>query len=153
MEVYSETTGKFELITASSDKYFRPTYPGLHQLPGGQIFFAPVGFRTSGEGLAACAGNEDSAYFDFAGPLSGTWTDTGRNDRTKGMSVLLLSRTDPFVQVLTVGGGDNDTAKTYTMINLSTLNPEWDAGDLQMEMVETEVKPRVHPNYILRSDL
>ncbi len=153
MEVYFESSGKFELVTTPSDKYFRPTYPGLHQLPGGEIFFAPVGFRTSGESLAACAGNEDSGYFDFTGTLAGAWTDTGPNDRTKGMSVQLLSCTYPFVQVLTVGGGNTATAKTYRLIDLSTLNPQWDDPvDLPIEMGETEIKPRIHPNLVLLPD-
>ncbi|MCZ6528423.1 MAG: DUF1929 domain-containing protein [Candidatus Dadabacteria bacterium] len=153
MEIYSEVAGKFDLVTTSSDKFFRPTYPGLHLLPGGEMFFAPVGFKSSGESTGTCPGNEDSAYFDFTGSLSGTWTDTGANDRTKGMSLLLLSCTYPFVQVLTVGGGDSNTAKTYQMINLSTLNPAWDAAlDLPIELGETEVKPRIHPNLVLLPD-
>lgn len=153
MEIYSESTGKFEYVTTPDDKYFYPTYPGLHPLPGGEIFYAPVGFRTSGESLGACAANEDSAYLDLTGIFSGVWTDLGPNDRTKGMSVLLLSDTYPYVRVLTVGGGDTNTAKTYQMINLSTLTPTWDAPvALPIESGETQVKPMIHPNLVLLPD-
>lgn len=153
MEIYSEQTGKFDLVTTSADKYHRPTYPGLHLLPGGEIFFAPVGFKSSGETPGACPGNEDSAYFDFTGWLTGTWTDIGPNDRTKGMSVLLLSCSYPFVQVMTVGGGDSASTETYRMINLSTLTPAWDPPlPLPKDVGGTEGQARIHPNLVLLPD-
>ena len=153
MEIYSEQSGKFELVTTPDDKYHRPTYPGLHLLPGGEIFFVPVGFKSGGESTAACALNEESAYFDFSGAFSGAWTDTGPNDRTKGMSVQLLSNSYPFVQVMAVGGGEFATTQTYRMINLSTLSPSWDAAvTLPTESGAPEPISLVHPNLVLLPD-
>ena len=80
-----------------------------------------MGFKSSGESTGTCPGNEDSAYFEFTGSLTGEWTDTGPNDRTKGMSVLLLRSTYPFVQVMTVGGGeakDRNISSPSTAIGL-----------------------------------
>lgn len=153
MEVFSEQSGKFELLTTPADKYHRPTYPGLHLLPGGEVFYAPVGFKSSGESTGACPGNEDSAYFEFTGTLTGEWSDIGPNDRTKGMSVELLSNTYPFVQVMTVGGGDLATTRTHQTINLSSLSPVWDAP-LSNPTVSGEPEPVswVHPNLVLLPD-
>ena len=153
MEVYSEQSGEFQLVTTPEDKYHRPTYPGLHLLPGGEIFFAPVGFRTSGESTGAYDLNEDSAFFDFTGAFTGEWTDIGPNDRTKGMSVQLLSNTFPFVQVMTAGGGDFETSRTYQMIDLSAMNPSWDAAvTLPTERGGTDPISLVHPNLVLLPD-
>ena len=50
MEMYSETTDAFSPVTVSGpiDKAFPQTYPGLHALPSGVIFYAPVGFEDCG---------------------------------------------------------------------------------------------------------
>ncbi|MFV2015245.1 MAG: galactose oxidase-like domain-containing protein, partial [Candidatus Heimdallarchaeota archaeon] len=154
IEIYSENTGKFEYLYTNQDRYFRPTYPGLHPLPGGEVFFAPVGFATSGESSFACAGNQGSALLHITGSTTGTWTaHGGKNDRTKGMSVLLMNDTPPFVQVLTVGGGDNSTNNTFQLIDLSTLNGPWDAKiSLPSDPVTGEIVPRVHPNLVLLPD-
>src|SRR3546814_10971260 len=78
-----------------------------------------------------------SAYFELGSaspPVTGAWTDVGTQDaaaeqaidRVKGMSVLLLQPSYPYVQVMVVGGGqDPESATTFQMINLSTLNPKW----------------------------
>lgn len=152
MEVYSEATRSFEVVTTAADKFFRPTYPGLHLLPGGGVFFAPVGFKDNREAPGGCPGNEESAIFEFTGVGTGSWTNVGANDRTKGMSALLLSDTNPFVQVITVGGG-NHTNKTYRLINLSMSSSEWGsdqepgiAGD------EPSPEPWIHPNVVLLPD-
>ncbi len=157
MEIYSESSGTFTSITTSGDKFFRPTYPGLHLLPGGEIFFAPVGFRNYGpSGAGDCAGNEPSAYFDFnpTDSMAGSWTDIGgANDRTKGMSVLLLSPTYPFAQVMTVGGGNLNKSRTYESINLSTLSPSWSASE-SLPMAPGQIQPtsRVNVNLVLLPD-
>jgi len=154
MEVFTEASGSFDLITTPADMYHNATYPGLHILPDGEIFFAPVGFRSSGESAASYAGNEDSAYFDFTGTLTGEWTSGGgANDRTKGMSVLLLSQCYPFVQVMTVGGGDMATTRTNRNINLSALSPVWDAP-LSNPTAPGADNPVswIHPNLVLLPD-
>lgn len=156
MEIYSEVAGTFTPVTASPDKLFRPTYPGLHLLPGGEIFFAPVGFANSGESPGDDPTNEVSAYFQFSGTapaISGNWTNLGANDRTKGMSVLLLSTSYPFVRVLTVGGGNATRATTYRLINLSTLSPTWGA-EIPLPTAPGQMQPttRIHPNLVLLPD-
>lgn len=155
MEIYSESTGKFSKVTTGGDKYFFPTYPGLHLLPGGEIFYAPVGFRSGGSAADDCAWNESSAYFDFdpVNSLAGTWTSLGANDRTKGMSVLLLSPTYPFAQVMTVGGGNLAKSRTYQIINLSTLSPVWGPQvNLPIAPMQPEPTSRVNVNLVLLPD-
>ena len=94
LEIYEEATGTFTLVTANGpDRAFWPWYPGLHLLPGGEIFFAPVGFASGGSAPNDFPGNRTLRdwEFDNANNLKGRWTDLDPNDRTKGMSVLLLS--------------------------------------------------------------
>lgn len=148
MEIYSESSGTFSLVTANGgDRAFAQLYPGLHLLPGGEIFYAPVGFGS--------AANEPSGYFDFdpINNLAGAWTNLGLNDRTKGMSVLLLSPTYPFAQVMTVGGGGQARSRTYQIINLSTLSPAW-GPDLNLPMASGQTEPtsRVNVNVVLLPD-
>jgi hypothetical protein len=153
MEIYSEATGTYSNVSTPADKQFVPTYPGLHLLPGGEIFFAPVGFRESMEMPADDLTNEPSAYFTFAAANSGQWTNLGANDRTKGMSVLLLDASYPFVRVLTVGGGNATRATTYRLINLSTLSPAWGA-EIPLPTAPGQMGPTtlIHPNLVLLPD-
>ena len=78
-----------------------------------------------------------SGYFEFhstAPPIKASWTNIGTQDtaaedtidRVKGMTVLLLQPTYPFVQAMVIGGGkDPESATTFQMINLSTIAPKW----------------------------
>lgn len=152
MEIYDESTGRFEHVTTPTDKYFRPTYPGLHLLPNHQMFFAPVGFRDNSELAGSCAGNESSSLLSISG-LNGTWTDVGAKDRTKGMSVILLSCTAPSAQVMIVGGGDATASSTYTKIDLSSPTTVW-GSDLQLPLKSGQAQPtqRIHPNVVLLPD-
>jgi len=148
MEIYSEASGTFSLVTANGgDKAFAQLYPGLHLLPGGEIFYAPVGFGS--------AAGEVSGYFDFdsVNNLAGTWTNLGPNDRNKGMSALLLSPTYPFAQVMAVGGGGPARSSTYQIINLSTLSPAW-GPDLNLPKTPGQAQPtsRVNVNVVLLPD-
>lgn len=148
MEIYSETTDSFAPVSASGpvgEKVGPQTYPGLHMLPGGEIFYAPVGFGDCSQTAAPYAATEPSGYFVFNGATAGSWTDTGANVRTKGMSVLLLQSTYPFVRVLVVGGGDAAQSATAQLINLSTLSPSWDAAFPLLQA-------RVHPSVVLLPD-
>jgi hypothetical protein len=148
MEVYSETTDSFTLVATSGavgEKTGPQTYPGMHMLPGGEIFYAPVGFGDCGQNAAPYGATEDSGFFVFTGPAAGTWTNTGANIRTKGMSVLLLQPTYPFVRVLVVGGGTAAQSATAQLINLSTLTPSWGATFPLLHA-------RVHPNAVLLPD-
>jgi hypothetical protein len=156
MEIYDETSGTYSLVTATGgNRAFSALYPGLHLLPGGEIFFAPVGFRSGGSSPGDYTANEPSGYFDFhpTNNLAGTWTSLGSNDRTKGMSVLLLSPTYPFVQVMTVGGGNLNRSRTYQIINLSNLSPAW-GPELNLPMAPGQTTPasRVNVNLVLLPD-
>lgn len=154
MEIYSEASGTFSLVTAAGgDRAFSALYPGLHLLPGGEIFFAPVGFRSGGSTPGDYASNEPSGYFDFSGSLTGAWTSLGPNDRTKGMSALLLSPTFPYAQVMTVGGGNLNRSRTYQLINLSTLSPSW-GPEVNLPMASGQAQPssRVNVNVVLLPD-
>ena len=156
MEVYEEETGTFTLITANGpDRAFRPRYPGLHLLPGGEIFFAPVGFASGGSAPNDFPGNEPSGYWEFDNTdnLKGQWTDLDPNDRTKGMSVLLLSPTYPFAQVMVIGGGNLNKSRTFQIINLSNLSPEWQpAMSFPMAPGQTQPTSRLNPNPVLLPD-
>lgn len=156
MEIYEEATGTFSLVTATGgDRLFSALYPGLHLLPGSEIFFAPVGFRSGGSAPGDYAANEPSGYFEFDNVVNtqGAWTNVGPNDRTKGMSVLLLSPTFPYAQVLIVGGGNLARSRTYQIINLSHLSPEWQPeANLPLAAGQAEPTARLNPNPVLLPD-
>jgi hypothetical protein len=148
MEIYSETTDSFTQVTASGlvgEKRFEQTYPGLHLLPGGEIFYAAVGFGNCSQSASVDPDTDPTGYFVFGGTAAGAWTNTGADARTKGMSVLLLQPTYPFVQVLVVGGGTAAQSATARLINLSTLSPAWGEPFPLLEA-------RVHPNAVLLPD-
>lgn len=132
MEVYSEATNAFLPITVNGPitKYFHQTYPGLHMLPGGEIFYAPTGFASCSTGIPGGYADGPAAWFTFDAPMgatSGHWTEVAGAtiDRAKGMSVLLLQPSYPFVRVTVIGGGPVGTNSTAQTINLSTLSPTW----------------------------
>ena len=129
MEIYNEATDNFSPVTVSGPitHSFPQTYPSLHLLPGGEVFYVPTGFGNCGTGSVYSL-SDPSAYFTFSGALDGSWTNVGAGmNRTKGMSALLLQPTYPFVRVIVVGGGDTGTSPTAQVINLSTLSPSWGA--------------------------
>jgi Galactose oxidase-like, Early set domain len=148
MEIYSETSDTFSQVTVTGpvgEKVFDQTYPGLHLLPGGEIFYSPTGFGDCSQSANPFAGTEPSGYFVFDTSLSGSWHDIGPLVRTKGMSALLLSPTYPFVRVLVVGGGTAAQSAQAQLINLSTLVPSWGAPFQLLE-------GRIHPNVVLLPD-
>lgn len=128
MDVYDETTDSFSEVTGD-DRPFPNTYPSLHLLPNHAIFYGRTGWGTAGPGGFATVDNQ-SAYFTLSGN-SGSWNNiapSGAN-RAKGMSVMLLSNTPPYVKVMVLGGVDNATNNTYQTIDVSTLSPStaWSA--------------------------
>jgi hypothetical protein len=145
MEMYMETSDRFELVwgpagtnDTSAEHSFPQIYPGLNLLPGGEVFYTPTGWHSGGcSGAADYAAAKPSGFFEFLStspPVKASWTDIGTQDaaaedaidRVKGMAVLLVQPTYPFVQVMVVGGGeDPESASTFQMINLSTLVPKW----------------------------
>jgi hypothetical protein len=145
MEMYMETSDRFELVwgpggmgDTSANRSFPQIYPGMHLLPGGEVLYTPTGWHSGGcSGAADFPAAKPSGFCDFQStspPVKATWTNIGTQDaaaeaaidRVKGMSVLLVQPSYPFVQVMIVGGGkDPESATTYQMINLSMILPKW----------------------------
>ena len=150
MEIYSPVTDTFSLVTTSGpagEKTGPQTYPGMHLLPGGEIFYAPVGFGDCGQTANPYAATDDSGVFTLSTPgaVAGSWINTGANVRTKGMSALLLQSTYPYVQVLVVGGGTLAQTGKARLINLSAMTPAW-GPEFNL------LHPRIHPNVVLLPD-
>lgn len=145
LEMYMETSDRFEMVwgpggtgDTSANHSFPQIYPGMNLLPGGEVFYTPTGWHSGGcTGAAEFPAAKPSGYFEFhstAPPIKASWTNIGTQDaaaedaidRVKGMTVLLLQPTYPFVQAMVVGGGkDPESATTFQMINLSTIAPKW----------------------------
>ena len=133
MEIYDETTDSFREITGDA-KGFPALYPGLHLLPNHSVFYSRTGWGSAGGGGGPFTGDDQSSFFSLTGPDSGVWTDIApvgsRPDRTKGMSVMLLSSTPPYVRILVVGGADATNNDTYEIMDATTLSPasNWSAA-------------------------
>ncbi len=145
MEVYMETSDRFEKVwgpggvnDTSAEHSFPQIYPGMHLLPAGEVFYTPTGWHSGGcSGAADYPDAKPSGYYDFQSmspPIKATWTNVGTTDpaadsaidRVKGMAVILVQPSYPFVQMMVVGGGsDPESATSYQLINLSALNPKW----------------------------
>ena len=121
MELYSEATNTFTAV-GGDDRGFPNLYPGLHLLPSHNVFFSRTGWGSAGAG-GSPFNDQTSAYFSFTGPTSGAWTDiqAAAANRTKGMSVLLLSSTPPYVRVMVIGGVGGDQG-TYELIDVTSLS-------------------------------
>jgi hypothetical protein len=134
MDIYDEATDTFSEITSGDNKAFPNLYPGLHLLPNHVIFYSRTGWGSAGPGGGPFTGDEQSAYFTLTGNSTGIWNNIAPPppsipDRTKGMSVLLLSNTPPYARVLALGGADSTTNNMYDIIDVSALSPllNWDA--------------------------
>jgi Galactose oxidase-like, Early set domain len=130
-EIYDELTDSFTAIAGpQSRRSFPQLYPGLHLLPGGEIFYTRTGFGSFGQGPGGGDPTLTSAYFRFTGLTSGEWVELADimeyTDRVRGMSVLLLDRCHPTARVLVVGGTAAPGSETAETIELSTLTPTWD---------------------------
>lgn len=123
MDIYDEATDTFSEVTSGDNRGFPNLYPGLHLLPNHAIFYSRTGWGSAGPGGSATADNQ-SAYFSFSGPNAGTWNNisTAMTNRAKGMSVMLLSNTAPYVRIMVMGGVDNSTNNTYETIDASILS-------------------------------
>jgi len=147
MEIYEGSTDSFSIVTiaAGNQKYFYQTYPGLNLLPRGEIFYTPVGFGDCRQVANPFGQTEPSGYFKFSGPNSGQWFNTGVNIRTKGMQVILLETSEPFVRILVVGGGDSAQSQTAQTISPVMPSPSWSPSIPLLEA-------RIHPNAVLLPD-
>jgi hypothetical protein len=136
MELFDEYSETFQPITGD-DMIFPNLYPGLHILPQGRIFYSRTGFGTAGAGPGGTAIDDPTvspnflegkrpAYFTFnAAYTGGTWQKITQSpvNRVKGMSVMLLRSTAPYVRILVLGGVDNLTNDTYEIFDASILTP------------------------------
>jgi Galactose oxidase-like, Early set domain len=144
MEIYSESSGRFMDVTTQNDKTFPALYPGLHLLPGGEVFFSGTGWR----------GNiEQSAYIDLFAAGVPDWNDVGVVDRVDGMSVQILSPDYPFVRVMVIGGRIPGKSTSYQTINLSTLSPSWQPDTLlPIASGEASITERTNVNVVVLPD-
>lgn len=131
-EIYDEYSDSFTLLTGpAATRAFPQLYPGLHLLPGGEVFYSRTGFGASGPGPGG-AGDPvpTAAYFQYVAPSSGAWTEIADvmeyPDRVRGMSVLLLGCDPHQARVLVVGGTSAPGSETAQIINLSALTPTWE---------------------------
>ncbi len=130
MEIYDEASDSFTAVTGD-DKPFPSLYPGLHLLPNHSVFYSRTGWGSAGAGGGPLGGDDQSAYFTPTGPNTGVWNSIApvtpaMPDRTKGMSVMLLSSTPPYVRILVVGGADSSSNHTYEIIDATSLSPATD---------------------------
>jgi hypothetical protein len=127
MEIYDEATDTFREVTSGDVKPFPNLYPGLHLLPNNSVFYSRTGWASAGPGGGPFLGDDQSAYFMLTGASTGAKNDIGpvtpsMPDRTKGMSVLLLSDTAPSVRIMVLGGSDSSNNNTYELIDGSSLS-------------------------------
>ena len=129
MEIYDEATDRFHEVTSGDTKPFPSLYPGLHLLPNSAIFYSRTGWDSPGPGGGPVPGDDQSSYFSLTGGTdTGVWHDIApvapsMPDRTKGMSVMLLSNTPPYVRIMVVGGADGATNASYEVFDATTLSP------------------------------
>lgn len=135
MEIYDEASDSFREVTLGDDKPFPSLYPGLHLLPNHGIFYSRTGWASPGPNGGPFHGDDQSAYFILSGAQTGAWNPIApaapsMPDRTKGMSVMLLSNVAPYVRVLVVGGADPSTNNTYELLDATALSPatNWSAA-------------------------
>jgi hypothetical protein len=130
-EVYDELSDSFTLLSGPDVvRDFPQLYPGLHLLPGGEIFYTRTGFGSAGAGPGGFGDpNPTNAYCRVDPPGDGKWVELESTmefpDRVRGMSVLLLDPCEPSVRALVIGGGTVPGNETAEMLTLSTLNPAW----------------------------
>ena len=127
MEVYDEATDSFREVTFGDTKTFPNLYPGLHLLPDDSVFYSRTGWASAGPGGGPFPGDDQSAHFVFTGASTGVWNDIAlatpsMPDRTKGMSVLLLSDKAPRVRIMVLGGSDSSNNNSYEVIDATSLS-------------------------------
>jgi hypothetical protein len=121
MDIYDEATDTFSTATGD-DRNFPNLYPGLHLLPSHSVFFSRTGWGDAGTG-GSPTNDPQSAYFSFSGPNAGAWNNiqNASANRTKGMSVLLLSSSPPYVRIMVIGGVGGDRG-TYEIADVTSLS-------------------------------
>lgn len=121
MDIYDESTDSFSTVTGD-DNDFPNLYPGLHLLPSHSIFYSRTGWGNAGTGGTA-TNDPQSEYFSFSASNAGAWNNiqNASANRTKGMSVLLLSSSPPYVRIMVIGGVGGDRS-TYEIADVTSLS-------------------------------
>ena len=121
MDIYSEASNSFFPITGDT-RTFPNLYPGLHLLPNHAIFYSRTGWGNAGLGGSA-PNDSPSGYFTVTGTGSGVWAGIGASgtNRTKGMSVMILANTPPYVRVMVIGGVGGDQS-SYEIADVTALS-------------------------------
>jgi Domain of unknown function (DUF1929) len=127
MEIYDEATDSFREVTSGDVKPFPNLYPGLHLLPDNSVFYSRTGWASAEAGGGPFGGDDQSASFVLTGASTGVWNDIApvtpsMPDRTKGMSVILLGDTAPYVRIMVLGGSHALTNDSYEIIDASSLS-------------------------------
>jgi hypothetical protein len=140
MEIYDEASDTFREVTSGDVKPFPNLYPGLHLLPNNSVFYSRTGWGSAERErlwpLQALGGSDDqSAYFVFTGSDTGAWNSIApvlpsMPDRTKGMSVMLLSDTAASVRIMVLGGSDSSNNNSYEIVDATSPSSatNWDAS-------------------------
>ena len=121
MDIYDEASNTFSTATGD-DRSFPNLYPGLHLLPSHSIFYSRTGWGNAGTGGTA-TNDPQSEYFSFSASNAGAWNNiqNASANRTKGMSVLLLSSSPPYVRIMVIGGVGGDRG-TYEIADVTSLS-------------------------------
>lgn len=121
MDIYDEASDTFSTATGD-DRGFPNLYPGLHLLPNHSVFYTRTGWGNAGTGGSA-TNDPQSEYFSFSAPNAGAWNNiqNASANRTKGMSVLLLSSSPPYVRIMVIGGVGGDRG-TYEIADVTSLS-------------------------------
>ncbi len=152
-EIYNHSTESFSMVVVDNDRLFPQTYPGLHLLPGREVFYSRTGFGTSSGTAASPHLDPDptAALFRQSGVSPTGWTSVDApeyTDRTKGMSVPIYRKCAPngwSVDILVAGGNDGGALTTAERIDTSAATPIWGTpmplGTLQRRNVNLVLLP------------
>lgn len=154
LEVYNEATDAFTIV-AGGQRILPETYPGLHLLPTGKLFYTLTGF-----GHFTYENSTTAAYFTFdnlENPFSGQWTTMtsplNYPDRTEGMSVQVLTPAaipeEYTARVIVFGGGSPNTAgrQKVEAIDTASLTPS-----TPWTLLPNMAVPRFHASTVLLPD-
>ncbi|MCH8806774.1 MAG: DUF1929 domain-containing protein [Planctomycetes bacterium] len=121
MDIYNEATDAFSTATGD-DRGFPNLYPGMHLLPSHSVFYTRTGWGNAGTG-GSPTNDPQASYFSFTGTNAGAWNNiqNASANRTKGMSVMILSSSPPYVRIMVIGGVGGDRG-TYEIADVTSLS-------------------------------
>jgi hypothetical protein len=147
-EIYSPVQDRWDIVSGSA-RNLSQTYPGLYVVPGGHVFYAPVGWFYP---------SSQAAYLTLSSATEGAWTELSpmvHQQRKEASSILLVddSGAAPSAQVYVVGGGDDGIGdqvqplSEIEAIDVSdvTQQPSW-------SVVGNLAQARINPNLVALPD-